>query len=88
MPGVPVPVAGRAKVERMYPLVGTIGAAINVTMLTYTGAASVGISSDDAAVGDRAELLESRVGFREVIGDDAFIRGPDQRTVTATPPRR
>lgn len=78
VPGVPVPVwlAG-AKVERMYPLVGTIGAAINVTMLTYTGAASVGISSDDAAVGDRAELLESlRVGFREVIGDDAFIGDP------------
>ena len=40
----------------MYPLVGTIGAAINVTMLTYAGVASVGISTDDAAVDDREEL--------------------------------
>ena len=78
VPGIPVPVwlAG-ARVERMYPLVGTIGAAINVTMLTYTDTASVGMSSDDAAVGDRAELLESlRVGFREVVGESAFIGDP------------
>lgn len=78
VPGVPVPVwlAG-ARVERMYPLVGTVGAAINVTMLTYTNAASVGISSDDAAVSDRAELVESlRVGFREVVGDDALVGDP------------
>jgi WS/DGAT/MGAT family acyltransferase len=78
VPGVPVPVwlAG-AKVERMYPLVGTIGAAINVTMLTYTTTASVGMSSDDAAVGDRAQLLESlRVGFREVVGESALVGDP------------
>ena len=29
-------------VKRMYPLVATIGAAVNVTMLTYNGIASVG----------------------------------------------
>ncbi|MFM9033694.1 MAG: wax ester/triacylglycerol synthase domain-containing protein [Mycobacterium sp.] len=79
VPGVPVPVwlAG-ARVIRMYPLVGTIGAAINVTMLTYTGTASVGVSSDDAAVGgDREPLLESlRLGFREVIGESALIGDP------------
>lgn len=75
VPGVPVPVwlAG-AKVERMYPLVGTIGAAINVTMLTYSGTASVGVSSDDAAVGDRGVLLDSlRTGFAEVIGESALV---------------
>ena len=78
VPGVPVPVwlAG-ARVERMYPLVGTVGAAINVTMLTYTNAASVGISSDDAAVSDRHQLIESlRVGFSEVIGADALVGDP------------
>ncbi len=78
VPGVPVPVwlAG-ARVERMYPLVGTIGAAINVTMLTYTDSASVGISSDDAAVGDRHQLVESlRHGFREVVGLDALLGDP------------
>jgi hypothetical protein len=71
VPGIPVPVwLSGAKVERMYPLVGTIGAAINVTMLTYTTTASVGVSSDDAAVTDREALLESlRHGFREVVGD-------------------
>jgi len=78
VPGVPVPVwlAG-ARVERMYPLVGTIGAAINVTMLTYTNSAGVGISSDDAAVGDRAQLIESlRHGFAEVAGADALVGDP------------
>ena len=48
---------------------GTVGAAINVTMLTYTDTASLGISSDDAAVQDREELIDSlRYGFRKVIG--------------------
>jgi len=61
----------------MYPLVGTIGAAINVTMLTYANAASVGVSSDDAAVGDRAALMDSlRHGFREVIGESVFTGHP------------
>ncbi len=78
VPGVPVQVwlAG-AKVERMYPLVGTIGAAINVTMLTYNGVASVGISTDDAAVDDRDELVRSlRYGFREVIGAPVLAGNP------------
>jgi len=78
VPGIPVPVwlAG-AKVERMYPLVGTIGAAINVTMLTYNGTANVGISSDDAAVSDREQLMESlRHGFREVIGPESLAGDP------------
>jgi hypothetical protein len=81
VPGVPVPVwlAG-ARVERMYPLVGTIGSAINVTMLTYDGVASVGISSDDAAITDRKELIASlRHGFAEVIGADALTGDPLSR---------
>ena len=81
VPGVPVPVwlAG-AKVERMYPLVGTIGAAINVTMLTYMSTASVGISSDDAAVADRAALIESlREGFSEVVGSAVLTGDPLSR---------
>ena len=76
VPGVPVPVwlAG-AQVERMYPLVATIGAAINITMLTYNGVASVGVSTDDAAVDDRDELVRSlRHGFREVIGSPSGHR--------------
>lgn len=78
VPGIPAPVwlAG-AKVVRMYPLVGPIGAAINVTMLTYNGTANVGVSSDDAAVSDRGQLIESlRHGFREVIGPEALAGDP------------
>ena len=66
-----------ARVERMYPLVGTIGAAINITMLTYNGVASVGVSTDDAAVDDRDELVRSlRHGFREVIGAPVLAGNP------------
>jgi len=81
VPGIPVPVwiAG-AKIERMYPLVGTIGAAINVTMLTYEGIASVGVSSDDLAVDDRETLIDSlRSGFREVIGSAVLDGNPLKR---------
>mgnify|MGYP000906105718 FL=1 len=78
VPGVPVPVwLCGAKVERMYPLVATIGAAINITMLTYAGVASVGVSTDDAAVDDREELIRSlRYGFREVIGTPVIAGNP------------
>lgn len=71
VPGVPVPVwFGGARVERMYPLVATIGAAVNVTMLTYNGIASVGVSTDDAAVEDPDVLLEAlRRGFADTIGE-------------------
>lgn len=78
VPGVPVPVwlAG-AKAERMYPLVGTIGAAVSVTMLTYEGTASVGVSTDDAAVDDQEELIASlRYGFGEVIGTSVLAGDP------------
>lgn len=70
VPGVPVPVwLGGARVLRMYPLVATIGAAVNVTMLTYNGTASIGVSTDDAAVDDRDELIRClRTGFRTVTG--------------------
>ena len=78
VPGVPVPVwlAG-AQVTRMYPLVATLGAAVNVTMLTYNGTASVGISSDDAAVDDRQELVRClRQGFRTVTGKPVHTGTP------------
>ncbi len=68
VPGVPIPVwlAG-AQVLRMYPLVSTIGAAVNITMLTYNGTASVGVSADDAAVIDNDLLMRClREGFADV----------------------
>jgi diacylglycerol O-acyltransferase / wax synthase len=70
VPGPPIPlyVAG-ARVVGMYPLVATIGAAVNVTMVTYDGSAFIGISADDRAVPDIADLVEDlRSGFAAVTG--------------------
>ena len=53
----------------VYPLVATIGAAVNVTMITYDGSAFVGLSADDRAVPDLDALVEDlRAGFAEVTG--------------------
>ncbi|MEY3734144.1 MAG: hypothetical protein RL347_1503 [Actinomycetota bacterium] len=68
VPGPPVPlyVAG-ARIAGIYPLVATIGAAVNVTMVTYDGAAFVGISADDRAVPDLDDLVaDMRSGFATV----------------------
>ncbi len=65
VPGPPIPIylAG-ARMIAAYPLVATIGAAVNVTMVTYDGHAFVGISSDDRAIKDPHELLHDlRAGF-------------------------
>ena len=78
VPGVPIPVwlAG-AQAIRMYPLVATIGAAVNITMLTYNGTATLGISSDDAAVSNPELLLKSfREGFASVLGQPIPDRNP------------
>ena len=68
VPGPPIPMylAG-ARMVAVYPLVATIGAAVNITMVTYDGRAYVGISADDRAVGDLPDLVEDlRLGFAEV----------------------
>ena len=68
VPGPPLPlfIAG-ARIAGIYPLVATIGAAVNVTMVTYDGSAFVGISADDRAVPDLADLVaDMRSGFATV----------------------
>ncbi len=70
VPGPPIPLylAG-ARMIAVYPLVATIGAAVNISMVTYDGAAYVGLSADDRAVSDLAELVEDiRSGFATVTG--------------------
>ncbi len=51
VPGFPVPVylAG-AKVLRQYPFGPTIGAALNVTLLSYCGTCCIGVTTDTGAV--------------------------------------
>lgn len=70
VPGPPIPVwmAG-AKVERMYPLPPTIGAAVFVALLSYDGNAAIGLALDDAAISDQPALVKSMIaGFEKIIG--------------------
>ena len=77
VPGIPVPVyLGGAKVERVYALVPTLGAAANITMLSYARQwCSIGIDTDDAAIPDPDVFLRCLAdGFAEVgaaAGDSA-----------------
>ncbi len=70
VPGPPIPLylAG-VRMIAVYPLVATIGAAVNITMVTYDATAYIGISADDRAVTDLADLVDDlRAGFTEVTG--------------------
>lgn len=85
VPGPPIPMwfAGK-RVVRMYPLVGTVGAAMNITMLTYNGTAAIGISTDDAAIDDLKVLLQSlRQGFSQVLGIAVINEDPVNRSSSA-----
>jgi len=78
VPGPPIPMylAG-ARMVAAFPLVATIGAAVNVTMVTYDGSACIGVSTDDRSVPDHGQLLEDlRSGFEMVTGD---VVGPADR---------
>lgn len=70
VPGPPLPLflAG-VRVTEVYPLVATIGAAVNITMVTYDGDAYIGVSADDRAVTDLDDLVaDLRAGFEGAIG--------------------
>lgn len=70
VPGPPIPLylAGQRMIAA-YPLVATIGAAVNVTMVTYDGTIFIGVSADDRAVPDLPALVDDlRQGFAVVIG--------------------
>jgi diacylglycerol O-acyltransferase len=70
VPGPPFPIyiAG-SKMIGQWPLVATIGAATNITMVTYDGYAFIGISADDEAVTDIDNLMSDlKDGFSEVLG--------------------
>jgi diacylglycerol O-acyltransferase len=76
VPGPPLPLylAG-VRVDAVYPLVATIGAAVNITMVTYDGTAFFGISADDRAVSDLPALVaDLAAGFATVTGDTPTTR--------------
>ena len=95
VPGPPMPLflAG-VRVSAVYPLVATIGAAVNITMVTYDGTAYIGLSTDDRAVRDAVDLVDDlRAGFAEVTGGvvgpadpysaDSRLPDPDDDTPSA-----
>ena len=66
-----------ARMVAAYPLVATIGSAVNITMVTYDGTAFIGLSADDRAVSDLADLVEDlRAGFESVTGEPAGPADP------------
>jgi WS/DGAT/MGAT family acyltransferase len=69
VPGLPAPVwIGGAALERVYPIVPTMGAAANITMLSYARQhCSVGVSMDDLAIRDPDVFMECLAeGFAEI----------------------
>lgn len=79
--GIPVPLylAG-AKVTRFYGFGPTIGAALNLTLISYGGTCYVGVNSDTGAVVDHDLMLDClRDGIEEVLavgGDGAHVELP------------
>ena len=69
VPGIPVPVyLGGAKVRMQYAFGPTIGAAVNVTLLTYVDTCSLGIDIDTGAIPDFEQFYDCLVeGFDEVL---------------------
>ncbi|MGZ6968740.1 MAG: wax ester/triacylglycerol synthase domain-containing protein [Acidimicrobiia bacterium] len=69
VPGLQAPIyVGGARVLSLYPFGPTIGAALNVTLLSYCGTCNLGINTDAGAVPDPAVLVESlREGFEEML---------------------
>lgn len=69
VPGIPVPVFfGGAAVKMQYPFGPTIGAAVNITLMTYVDTCAIGINVDTRAVPDFELFHECLVaGFDEVL---------------------
>ena len=69
VPGIPVPLyLSGARVNGFYAFGPTIGAALNVTLMSYCGTCFVGLNIDTGAVPDPDELMDCmRDGFDEVL---------------------
>lgn len=69
VPGIPVPVyLGRARVTMQYPFGPTIGAGVNVTLMTYVDTCALGINVDVGAIPDYDVFHDCLVaGFEEVL---------------------
>ncbi|GFG55567.1 diacylglycerol O-acyltransferase [Mycolicibacterium agri] len=70
VPGIPIPVQfGGAEVRMQYAFGPTIGAAVNVTLLTYVDTCALGIDVDSGAIPDVKLFTRClQAGFDEVLG--------------------
>jgi diacylglycerol O-acyltransferase len=70
VPGFPSPVyVAGARLEALYPFGPTLGAALNVTLMSYRGTCNIGINTDAGAVPDADALVAClQAGFEEVLG--------------------
>jgi diacylglycerol O-acyltransferase len=89
VPGIPFPVylAGAA-VRMQYPFGPTIGAGVNVTLMTYVDTCALGINVDLGAIPDHEAFYDCLVtGFEEVtrLAVAAGTGVPDQRRPRSTP---
>jgi hypothetical protein len=90
VPGLPVQVyLGGAAVRKQYAFGPTIGAAVNVTLMTYVDTCAIGINVDTGAIPDFDEFRDCLVeGFDEVLA----LAGPAEVSIppqdsTPTPAR-
>jgi diacylglycerol O-acyltransferase len=69
VPGIPVPVfLGGARILKQYAFGPTIGAAVNVTLLTYADTCELGIDVDTGAIPDYDVFHDCLVeGFDEIL---------------------
>ena len=69
VPGIAVPLyLTGAKVKRFYGFGPTIGAALNLTLMTYRGRCLVGVNIDTKAVPEPEVMMDClRIGFDEVL---------------------
>ena len=69
VPGIPVPLyLTGAKVDSFYGFGPTIGAALNITLMSYCGTCCVGVNIDTGAVPDPDVLMDClQNGFDEVL---------------------
>jgi diacylglycerol O-acyltransferase / wax synthase len=69
VPGLEMPLyLGRARLERFYPFGPTVGAAVNVTLLSYCDSCGIGVNTDTGAVPDPDVLVDClREDFEEIL---------------------
>ena len=87
VPGLPVPVwVGGAAVTMQYAFGPTIGAGVNVTLITYQDTCALGINADSGAIPDLPVFTECLVaGFDEVLA--LGLEAPPTTPPAVRPPR-